>query len=267
MNHVTGVLWAEVRKLLSRPVARFGLLLSVLIGVFGPLAILFVSNVPMQVQGEAVSFDKSLPNGPEWALVVRHWSWSTQLLLTVLAAVSFAGELQSHTLREDLVRPVDRWLVLVAKWASLGAWSLLSLVLQLAGATLLGLVTLSLSGEQTLSHMLAAYAASWPVELSFAAVALASAVLVRSVPGSIVAMVLLMFFERAFTLMSTGARGFFFDNSAFAYVPFTPTSAWSVWSEPMAGAPLSWQPWLALLVWTALATVLSQVVFARTDVP
>jgi ABC-type transport system involved in multi-copper enzyme maturation permease subunit len=267
MSHLTGVFWAECRKLLSRPVARFGLLLSVMLGVFGPLAIVFVSNVPMQVQGEAVSFDRSLANGLEWALAVRHWSWSTQLMLAVLAAVSFAGELQNHTLREDLVRPVDRWLVLLAKWASLGAWSLLSLLLQLAAASLVGLVSLSLTGEQTISHMVAAYAASWPVELSFAVVALAAAVLLRSVPGAVVTMVLFMVFERTFTLMSTAARGFFFDSSGFAYVPFTPTSAWSVWTELMAGATPSWQPWLALFVWTALATVLSQVIFARTDVP
>jgi ABC-type transport system involved in multi-copper enzyme maturation permease subunit len=267
MNNLLPVMWAECRKLLSRPVARFGLLLSVLLGVFGPLAIVFISNVPMQMQGEAVSFDRSLPNGLEWALAIRHWSWATQLMLTVLAAVSFAGELQSHTLREDLVRPVDRWLVLLAKWASLSAWSLLSLLLQLAAASLVGLVMLAWSGEQTLSHMLAAYAASWPVEVSFAAVALAAAVLLRSVPGAIVAMVLLMVFERTFTLMSTAARGFLFDSTAFAYVPFTPTSAWSVWTEPMSGASPSWQPWLALLVWTALAFVLSQLVFAKTDVP
>lgn len=267
MMQITGVGWAEIRKLLSRPVARFGLVFSVLLGAFGPFVVLSLSNIPMRVGSEPVQVDYCVANGLDWALAVRHWSWSAQLLIVVLAAVSYAGELQSHTLREDLVRPVDRWLVLLAKWGSLSAWSMLSLLLQFATGGLVGLVLLGAQGKQTMAHVISAYAVSLPVELSFAAVALAAAVVLRTVPGTVVAMVLFVVFERGFTWMSMAARSFFFESGNLSYVYFTPTSAWSVWSEMISGAPPSWQPWLALLVWTVLAISVALVSFARTDVP
>lgn len=266
-THAGYVLWAETRKLLSRPLARFGLLFSAVLGAFGPLAVLLMANTPLELQGEAVKYDMCAANGLEWGLTVRHWSGSAQLLIAVLGALSYAGELQSHTLREDLVRPVERWVVLLAKWLSLSAWSLLALLAQGAVGGLLGLVLLGASGEQTMAHVGAAFAVSWPVELSFAAFALCSAVLVRSVSGALVVILLFVVFERAFSLISWAASGFFSDAGSISYVPFLPSTAWSVWTEMLAGATPSWQPWLALVLWTLLASSIALVGFSRTDVP
>jgi ABC-type transport system involved in multi-copper enzyme maturation permease subunit len=275
MNLLGAVVLAEVRKLLSRPVARVGLVGMALLGAFGPVALWMLAGAGVTVNGGdlGASLDVSAPNGLRWALFLRNF-FTGQVLLAVLAAMSFAGELQAHTLREDLVRPVPRAVVLFGKWVALGTWSFLAILLQAALASIVGLVLHPASGGVEWSALAFAFVGTWAAELSFAAVALATAVLFRSVAGTLAGLFLFLVFERCFTWGLIAARGLFTSMSETgeppawaAIVPFTPTSAWSGWTELASGTDPSWQPWVALVMWTALAGVLAERVFARTDVP
>lgn len=275
MTVVSAVVLAEVRKLLSRPVARVGLVGMALLGALGPLALWMLSGSGVTVNGGdlGANLDVSAPNGLRWALFLRNF-FSGQILLAVLAAVSFAGELQAHTLREDLVRPVPRAVVLFGKWTALGTWSLLALIVQVVTAAGVGLLLHPASGDVTWADLALGCVGTWAAELSFAAVALATAVVFRSVAGTLAGLFLFLVFERCATWALIAARGLFSSMSEtgeppawFGIVPFTPTSAWSGWAELTTGADPSWQPWVALIVWTVLAGVVAERVFARTDVP
>lgn len=275
MTVLGSIVLAEIRKLLSRPVARFGLLLLALLGAVGPIALWALSGSGVTVNGGdlGASLDVSAPNGLRWSLVLRNF-FTGQILLSVLATMSYAGELQAHTLREDLVRPVPRAVVLFSKWTALGCWSMVSLLIQAGIGSGIGLLIHPSTGGVAWSHLALGFVGTWAAELSFAAVALAVAVVLRSVAGTLAGLFLFLVFERFATWGLIAARSLITSMSEtgqppalFEIVPFTPTSAWSGWTELTSGTDPSWQPWVALVFWTVLAAVVAERVFSRTDVP
>lgn len=273
MTGFGAVLWAELRKLLSRPIARVALIAMVALGVLGPGLLWLLAHSGIEWNGADLSttLDACGANGLRWGLVLRNFLFA-QIVLSVLASVSFAGELQSHTLREDLVRPVPRWVVLGAKWLALCAWSLVSLAAQAAVGAGVGLVALGVTGQTEWGQVGLAFGATWLAEASVALVALAVAATVRTVAGAFVILVTFLLFERFATwaawalrgLMSMGEGG---APAIFELIPFTPSSAWSGWSELALGTDPSWQPWVALLAWTMIAGGIALGAFVRADVP
>ncbi|MEQ1566272.1 MAG: ABC transporter permease [Myxococcota bacterium] len=276
------ITWAELRKLLSRPIAKVGLVVLAAIGLLGPLGLSMLANAGVTVNGGdlGANLDVTAANAVRWSLYVRNL-FAIHILLTVLAALSVAGEFQSHSLREDLVRPVPRSLVLLAKWIALAGWAFAGLVAQLVVAVALGAVLHPWSSDDP-SHaqwgaVLLGCAVSWLSEVGYAAVVLAAAVVFRSVAATLGSVFLLLVFERVadwtLTLVGTVVSALPTETNLgpFRYVvdaaPFLPSSAWAVWSELATGAGPSWQPWVALAVYTALAVVVADRWFARVDVP
>lgn len=264
------VLWAEVRKLLSRPVARMALVLSCAIALFGPAALWWLSSSSATIndQSAASVFDVCAANGLRWAMVVRAFL-PAQVLIAVLASVSLAGERQANTLRDDLVRPVARWQVLAAKWLALCTWSAISLVAQIVLGGALGALLLGLEGEARWSSILLAHAMMWCAEASVAAVGLAAAAMLRSVAGSVLGLVLFLLFERAASWIGAGLASFW---SAFGekpavldLLPLMPTSAWSGWWEIANGQTPEVAPEVALVGWTLIAAGIALARFSRAD--
>jgi ABC-type transport system involved in multi-copper enzyme maturation permease subunit len=273
-----GILWAELRKLLSRPIARAGLVLMAVVGATGPVGLWVLLHSGVQVNGGelASNFDVCAPNTIGWSLHVRNF-FVAHVLLTVFAALSFAGEYQSHALREDLVRPVPRSVVLLAKWFALAGWSLTAMAVQLAVAAGLAVLLQPLHGEATWSQVLLAYLEAWVAEVGFAAFALAASVVVRSVAGTLLTVFLFLVFEQGAGWV-LGLLGQFVSavpaetnlgplREIVKVTPFLPSSAWAVWTEALAGAAPTWQAWTGLLVYTAVALVVADRLFARVDVP
>ena len=131
---------AEVRKLASRTSARVALGLLVLLGIGGPLLQLLVEQVIGRASAAGVGDGPEMPEmlatyAVSGVLQVRNFFLFRGLLIWV-AAESFAGELVARTLREDLVRPVTRESLLVAKWAAVQAFVLASLVVPVVAAWL-----------------------------------------------------------------------------------------------------------------------------------
>lgn len=274
---MTGLLLAEVVKLHSRASARGGLLFLALVALLGP--VLLEVRAGVEVTGNmVVAPEYSAANAVRWALGLRSF-YVAQAFLILLAAQSYAGELQAHTLREDLVRPVRRVHVLLAKWAALAVWSFLSVAVAAVASGVVGLLLHPSAGEVAWGDVLLGHAATWVAEVGFAAVALAVSVAGRSVAVGIAGMFLFVVIERMVGWALWALHGILasFPPDALpvppevlyltAATPWLPSSAWGVGTAIAVGEASDWQSWAALALWTGLAAVLAERVFARTDVP
>jgi ABC-type transport system involved in multi-copper enzyme maturation permease subunit len=273
---MTALLFAETFKLHSRTSARVGLVGTVLLALIGPVAL--TMRASMQVEGNLfLNPEYSAANAVRWSLYVREF-YVVHALLILLAVQSYAGELQARTLREDLVRPVRREQVLLAKWGALGIWSFLSVLLQLSIAAAAALLLQPATGDIAWKDVLLAHGAAWVAEVGFAAAALAVGVASRSVGGGIIGMFLFVVLERIVGMGVWTVRYLVTSvptetdvATPFRVIastgPWFPSSGWSVWQDLVNGAPVTWQAWVALGLWTLLAMVVAERVFARTDVP
>jgi len=272
------LLWAESVKLLSRSSARLGLVLAAGLGLVAPLLLTMVANSGMVVNGAAVSdtLAASAPMAARWALSIRNL-WLMQALVLLLATQSFAGELQARTLREDLVRPVPRTAVLLAKVGAVALWIGLSLVLQYLVATVAGLVLFGTGGPWRDVAM--GYLATFGADLSFAAVAFAAAALVRSVPGTLVGVLLFIVFEKLvawFLYVAEGAKGMLPPEMnqvpavvdwVFASQPMLPSAAWGIGGELSVGNDVLLVTWAALGLYFLGGLLVAERRFAWSDVP
>lgn len=265
-------LWvAEVVKLSSRPLARMGWVVLAVLAFVVVLALNFVGGADFQVNGQATSLASSPAEGVAAALAVRNF-YVAQILLLVLAATTLAGEYQARTLREDLLRPVPRWTVLMAKWAALATWSAGALLVQWVVAVVGALVFLSAEGSTAWSSVFWGYAVTVATDASFLAVALLVALLTRSVTSTIAGVFLFLVFEgfvywllwigQSLRDSVTGTLRTILDA-----LPFLPHSAWGVGTEIANGGTPHWGSWAVLGGLTVIALVAAERVFARTDVP
>lgn len=278
-----GSLWlAESIKLGTRTSARATLVVLVLVGLFGPMWLWFLTHAGVEVNGGDLgqAIDVCAPNGVRWSLIVRGF-YVAQALWLLLASQSVAGELQAHTLREELLRPVPRHFVLVAKWAALSGWCLLSSVVALGIGALAAVLLLPGEGVATWTQVVQGAFGAWIAEVAFLGFAIAVSVATRSVAGGVVATLLFLMVDRmtatALWMLRSFLEGMPPDLAptvpgwltvVMRASPMLPSNAWSAWRELLDGAtPLTWQAWVALAVWTVLSAVVAERVFARTDVP
>ncbi|MCA9494030.1 MAG: ABC transporter permease subunit [Myxococcales bacterium] len=278
-----GTLWlAETIKLGTRTSARATLVALTGVGLFGPLWLWFLTHAGVEVNGGdlGAAIDVCAANGMRWSMIVRGF-YVSQALWLLLASQSVAGELQAHTLREELLRPVPRHLVLLAKWAALSGWCLLSMIAALAAGSVAAVVLLPGDGVATWAQVVQGAFGAWIAEIGFLAFAVAISVVTRSVAGGVVATLLFLMVDRltatGLWLLGTFLEGMPADLAptvpgwlmiVMRASPVLPSNAWSAWRELLDGAtPLTWQAWVALAVWTALSAVVAERVFARTDVP
>lgn len=272
-THLMAIWQAESIKLLSRLAVRFALVLSVLIGIIAPLTLFLLGKSDMVINGTplAESLTRTAPMGAQWALELRNF-FLFRVLLIMVGALAFAGEFQSRTLREDLLRPVPRWAVIFGKWTALVTFVTLCAGITWLVASGLGLVLFGFSGSWGPPAL--GYLATALTDAGFAALVLAIAVVLRSVAATIAGVVLFMVFDTflgwALTLLGLIAQ--FADlpwvlTVAVEARPWLPSAAFGAWTGFTARADWVWQSFLALGILTALCLLLAERFFARTDVP
>jgi len=272
------LLRAESVKLLSRLSARLGLVLAGGIGLGATLGLFGLASSGIVVNGAELSqsLDTSAPLAARWALSLRNL-WLMQALVLLLATQSFAGELNARTLREELVRPVPRSAVLLAKVGAVALWIALSLLLQYLVACGTGLVLFGADGPWR--DVTLGYLGTFLGDLSFAAVAFAAATLVRSVPGTLVGVLLFIVFEKLlawFLYVAEGARGMLppdmnqvpaFVDWVFAAQPMLPSAAWGIGGELSVGTDTLLISWAALAIYFVVGLAVADRRFAWSDIP
>jgi hypothetical protein len=270
-----GLVWiAETRKLFSRPSARAALVVAALLGAAGPFFMRFFAGAGITVNGGDLALDVSAPNAVRWALVMRGF-FVAQGFLALLAVASLAGELQAHTLREDLARDVSRRTVLLAKWGALATFAVAWLTVQWVVASLLGLALHPATGGAEWGDVALGYVAAFAADVSFAGMALAFAAVLRSPTAALLALVLGVVLEWFLGQVLWLARELALANpemlgsltTIVSLAPYFPSAAWSVWSDVANGAPGLAASWAALAGWTIVAGVVAERRFAATDVP
>ncbi|MCB9680026.1 MAG: ABC transporter permease [Alphaproteobacteria bacterium] len=282
--HLSALVRAEVRKLASRTSVRLSIVALVLLGLVMPLILLLISSMVTvtteagQAQMKPPSFDAAMVLTT--VLTMRNFFLFRAMVIAVVA-VSFAGELVARTLREDLVRPVTRGTVLLAKWLALQVFVAVGLFVPLVVAGLLGLVCFG-PGEGFVDTLLGA-AITWAGDAGFATLVMGISLVLRSVPGTIGGVFLYWVLDRALGWGIKGAEkaqplleklfeGWGMAEAATALHvavflrPWLPSSAFDIWWDYVPGAPLVWQSWVALVVYTALAYTVAWSVFRRIDV-
>lgn len=264
---------AEVDKVFSRLSARVGLLVSVLLGFVMPFVLFWLVHSGMEVNGvPSDSYFDGTPTRPlVWALTLRNLLL-VRVFLVVLGAQSLAGELGAHTLREDLLRPVARWKVLIAKWSAILAWDAVSLGLTFVAAALPSLLLLG-TGGPWLAAVLAC-ALNLACDAGVVAVVLALAVVSRSTVATVGGMLVGLMVDQAIGWgmylgsmagRSVGAAPLVV--TALEQWPLLPSAAFSVWTFVLPGAEPTWSSVGALVAITVGALLVGAVRLERMDVP
>ncbi|MBN2797749.1 MAG: ABC transporter permease [Deltaproteobacteria bacterium] len=272
---------AEVYKLFSRSSSRAGLLMVVLLAALPPILVL-AARLGMGVwlgpdqmfNGLPVSEYFSLPGSSAQVIALRIRDFFVlKALILLLAAQIFAGELQARTLREDVLRPVSRCSVLLAKWFALVAWIAAVSFLSWGASAGLGLVFFGW-GDAWQGPILGLFAAVVG-DAGFAAVALAASVLTRSVAATVAGVFFLAVLDYGLDwvlwLMKMAPMipheyGKLAGQVAEAAYPWMPFSAFALWRGFETGS-WGWQGAITLMGMTALALVVAIGAFRRMDVP
>jgi ABC-type transport system involved in multi-copper enzyme maturation permease subunit len=279
-----GLIEAEIRKMWTRTVSRLAVLFLVLLAVAVPFGLFVLSFVVDQPEGapSEVSELFALTSASSLRVVlgIRNLFIFRALIITVVA-VTFAGEITARTLREDLLRPVPRLQVLVAKWAALQVFVLAGVVIPVVLTTPVGLVLFQSAGE--MGPMLTSYALVWLGDVGFCTFVMAAALLLRSVPGTIAGVLLYWVLDQMlgwFLFLVENGRGAIvglltrFKSEDLTWVvdlmiqirPWLPSSAFNVYAEYDPTLPLAWKSFLALALLSGVSFLASAALFQRMDV-
>lgn len=269
---MSGLVRAETAKLASRTSARLGLAIMVLIAVGVPLLMLVmqlqlaVSPLDPDVEAEPFRFDPA--TAVRMVLNARNFFVFRAMIIAVVA-VSFAGEIVSRTLREDLVRPVSRAQVLAAKMVALQIFvalgTLIPLGLALPSSALL-------FGTDGLVDPVPGYLYTWLGDVGFATMVVAISLTLRSVTGTLGGVFLYWVVDQAlgWALWAGAALYPFLAGLAeeadaqeamevvdriLAVRPWLPSSAFNLYWDVVPDQPFPWQSLISLVMITALSYV------------
>ena len=316
--HFLHIYQAETERLFRRMTAIVGLVLSVLFGLAGPglmLTLNLAAWYSYQSLAEGQNPDDLIPFE-----IIGSWDYSLSIsyylrnfmflpiLIFLLGGLSMASEFVGRTVREDVLRPVPRWSLVLSKWLALLTWIIVaSLALACLSAGLGLLVTWGasatptaweelegLSGWDWFSAWMSAYwttikpsliqvGVTFATDVGFASLALAVAVVTRSVAATVAGLVMVFMVQLAvaigFGVLGTDMARQFGPQIASQWVP---NDAWETiyqWIDFFA----KWQPpfvlgtcpfsdltpesfiTLSFITLASLATALF--VFERMDVP
>jgi len=256
---------AELRAVFGRWSARGALILAVVVALLCVAGLELVRDqaVNAQVNNMPVQsmVDMTWRGAAAWTLKARNF-FVLPMLLVLATAAAVSGELADHTLREVMVRPVNRWSVLMAKFIALAVLSAATLAVSLAVAVMGGAATFGTEGE--LGPVSLGFLASWGSDLGLLAMTMAVGVFVRNVGGVVVAVILFLFADWV-ARMLLGLVAMIGLQAASGIADMLPGAAlacWEGWSDGWA-----WQPFagLAALIAVALAIALGR--FQSMDVP
>ncbi|MEZ4319349.1 MAG: ABC transporter permease subunit [Myxococcota bacterium] len=265
---------AEFLKLFSRISAKLGLLASLALGLAMPLLALLLVNSGLTVNGaEAQNYFSSTPNDALVnALYVRSFPVGIRAFLVILGAQAVAGELASRTLREDLLRPVPRWAVVVAKLAALLMWDAVSLGVMFGAGALIGVVALGTDGAWMATIL--AYFLALVCDAGIIAIVLATGVATRSTVATIAALIVFFVLDKmlgwAMVIASTAAMMFTTSEVVVRLLnqwPLLPSAAFASWAFVLPDATVNWvSVWSALLI-TASSLLFTLLWIRRMEVP
>lgn len=271
---------AEIQKLLSRASTRMGLVLSAAIGTLMPAFVAWlVGGVSVNGGQPGSALPDTAAVWMEMALFTRNL-FPLPAMVVVLGAVSFAGEYQARTLREDLLRPVSRSLVLLAKWIALCVFVVLSVLVTAATSAAFGVVMCGTGGEWR--PVLLSFAGTIPTECGFAVLVLTVSVLTRSVVGTVAGTMLFMVANGVVggalgaleALRRANPFGTEFEWPAWVDIaillrPWLPPWPYLAWLRFRPGmeelVPVS--SWFALVLISVVLGGIAAWRFERTDVP
>jgi ABC-type transport system involved in multi-copper enzyme maturation permease subunit len=278
-----GALWrAETLKLLSRSSARLGLAVAAIASALGVFALWQLSGSQMVVNGatmQSVLADSAnAPSALRWGLYVRNF-FVVPAFVILLSAQSLAGELQARTLREELLRPVPRWAVLLAKWAAIGTWIGVTLAVAWTIGAVAGMVLLGTGGPW--GEVAAGYIACFLCDLGLAAVSLCVAAFVQGVAGTVVGTFLILVLGvfagwglvfvawlAGIDLVRSSAGALLGVLDAVVQIePWLPPAALRAWTGVSPAVDWVWQSFASLAAITAVAIALAERRLARLDVP
>ena len=271
--HFSLLLRAEWSKLSSRTMARLGVVFAILIGL----------GVPIAWALGAMMFQQAAPDKPvqidptdaiKGALFIRNYLLLMRVFLVTVTAMSVAAEFQSRTLREDLIRAVPRWSVLLAKWTALCVWIAVTTAATGISATVVSSAVWGVVSPHW-GETLLGYIASFGGDCGLAALTVAVAVATRSLAGTITGVILYYFMDYAtwVGLWLTVNVPMFGDvppavkEAASQAMPLLPSAAFNVWLGMGDTTPWSIQSFVALLAVTLLSLVAAVRLFDRVDVP
>lgn len=274
--HFLDIWRAETSKLFSRASAKVGLVFAALLAIVGPVAMWVAVGAQISMNQSDVSggIEQSGAMGLMWTLWVRNNTWILRAFLLVLVALSFAGEYQARTIREDLVRPVPRWTVPISKWLAVGVWSVASLGVTFVFGGLLSVIVFGFDGDW--GQLLLGYGASVLADLGYTSLALFIAVASRSVAGTVAGVFAYIILDWvvgiALRLVSAISGIFPMElgtvlERAITLQPFLPSSAFSVWEGFYESTDWEWRSFASLGVITLVSLLLSERIFHRLDVP
>lgn len=269
---------AETLKLFSRTTAKVGLVVAAGLGILGPISMWLVMNMGMTMNGADVSeqLTTTAPNALQWALEIRNFFFMRALII-VLAALSFAAEFRARTIREDLLRPVPRWMVPIAKWLAINVWVAASVVVSLVYGGLLAVVVFGFDGEWV--PALVGWTATILADAGFAALALLISIASRSVAGTVAGVFLFLVMEKAFSvfLSIVSAMSGLFEGMGIQLSvwmkrvielkPWLPSSAFDFWVGYADATQWDWRSAASLAIITVVSVVGSERIFNRVDVP
>lgn len=269
---------AETTKLFSRLPAKAGLVIAAIIGVGGPLLLWSATHADITWNNTSLaeSIDTSAAIGLQWSLEVRNFFFLRAFLM-VLVALSVAGEFRARSTREDLVRPVPRWVVPTAKWLAVLVWVAATLLVAWVFGGLLGVIVYGFDGEWL--RAATGYGATLLADAGFASLVLLVSVASRSVAGTIAGVFVYLIVDTLLgwalsliSMLSSAFQGMGLQLSALmekavALQPWLPSSAFGVWAGYAARAEWMWQSWVALGVITTVCLALTLFIFERLDVP
>lgn len=267
----------EVYKLFSRPLVRFALVLSVAIGLVVPwIGSGFLENATVGGRSGSELAPTDAAAWAIWALYVRN-SYVMRLFVVLAGAAVLAGEFAERTLREDLLRPVSKLELVLAKWIGLSAFVAATLVLTaVAGAAAGALLG---GGVGDVGALLTCLALTWAADTGFSALVLAISAVSSTVAGTVAGVLLFVIADTsawAFLGLVSWAVGLAQTQGATVELPewvdvailcepWLPSSAFNAWTQ-YEGA-LVWQNWAALVVVTLLSLTFAHRALERRDVP
>lgn len=266
-SHLLAILRVEASAVYGRGSARLALAVALLTGIGALLAHQWLQGQAATIQANGAPVAQMVEfSGPAvagWALRVRNF-FVLPLVLLLATAASFAGEIGDQSLREVLVRPVPRVVVLFSKalvLASLAALTLLASLLPSLGG---GLAVFGNEGATTVPQVLLGFAASLLSDLGLIGLGLLASTFVRSVGGVVVSLILLLMADTGIRLMLKGMAwvGADWAESVGRAMPGNALACWEGWKG-------GWDPWAfgGMAVLLVLTYGLTTWRFQRMDVP
>lgn len=278
-SHLFAVYQAEVERLFRRGTAILGLVLSALFGFGGPALIGLLNYAviaPRQAHLEAEvgateaaaiqAMEGSAMLGWDWSVLLSFYTRNLMflpVLIFLLGGLSMASEFSARTTREDVLRPIARWQLLLCKWAALLTWITAAIALTAGISSLLGLL---LNGGFTFDETLIEHlddatlwtstwaylqwawspigkvvtqlATTFVMDLGFASVALCIAVVTRSVSATVASLVMV------FTVQIFAALGLALATSEIVENVVQQQAAWL--DDATREAMFGWFRFLAL---------------------